>query len=120
MELKYGITKRRFPYAEFTDRYGAKCSIQLSSLATDNAIWFGVDDANPQIMARDAHRMGLEHLLEDGPERLTGWVKFPVPDEVQFTTRMHLTQEQVKALLPILQYFAEHGEFPTSAAVEAM
>lgn len=27
--------------------------------------------------------------------------------------RMHLTQDQVKALLPALQHFAEHGEMPT-------
>lgn len=120
MELKYGFTKRRFPFVKFTDRYGAGCSIQLSSLAIDNAIWFGVDDANPQIMAKDAFRMGMEHLLNSGSERLTGWVKYPFPKEVSFTTRMHLTQEQVKALLPILQYFAEHGEFPTPQDVEAM
>lgn len=120
MKLKYSFTKRRFPYVNFTDRYGAGCSIQLSSLATDAAIWFGVDDADPKIMARHAHRLGLNHLLQDGPERLNGWVKYPVPDEVVFTTRMHLTQEQVKALLPILQYFAEHGAFPTEAEVEGM
>lgn len=94
--------------------------MQLSSLATDNAIWFGVDDANPQIMARDAHRLGFDHLLKDGPERLTGWVKYLVPAEVLFTTRMHFTQEQVKALLPLLQYFAETGEFPSEEEVEGM
>lgn len=118
MELKYGFTKRRFPYVTFKDRYDAECSIQLSSLATDNAIWFGVDNANPQIMAWDAHRLGLEHLLSDGPERLHGWVAYPIIEEVLFTTRMHLTQEQVKALLPILQFFAEHGTFPTPEEVE--
>lgn len=120
MELKYAFTKRRFPYVAFTDRYGAECSIQLSSLETDNAIWFGVNEADPKIMARDAYRLGLSHLLQEGPERLNGWVKYPVPDEVQFTTRMHLTQEQVKTLLPILQFFAEHGTFPTQAEVEGM
>lgn len=120
MELKYRWTKRRFPYVKFSDLYGAECSIQLSSLASDNAIWFGVDDANPQIMARDAHRLGLDYLLHDGPERLNGWVDYHILPEVQLTTRMHLTQEQVKALLPILQFFAEHGTFPTQAEVEAM
>jgi len=39
----------------------------------------------------------------------TGWVTYPIPADVQLTTRMHLTQDQVQDLLPILQYFAEHG-----------
>lgn len=121
MDFKYGITPRRFPYVTFQDRYGAACSLQLSSLAMDNAIWLGIDDADPKIMARDAHRMQLDHLLqESGPERLNGWVKYPLPEEVLLTTRMHLTQEQVKALLPILQHFAETGEFPSEEEVAGM
>lgn len=121
MKLKYGFTQRRFPHVTFTDRYGAECSIQLSSLATDDAIWLGVDDADPKIMARDAHRMKLDHLLpESGPERLNGWVTYPLPEEVLLTTRMHLTKEQVKALLPILQRFAETGEFPSEEEVAGM
>lgn len=120
MEFRYSHTTRRFPLVEFKDLYGAKCSIQLSSLATDNAIWIGVDEADPKIMARDANKLGLYHLLNEGPERLNGWVDYPLHEEVLLTTRMHLNQEQVKALLPILKYFAEHGEFPTQEMVEAM
>lgn len=67
MDLEYAFTKRRFPYVTFKDRYDAEYSIQLSSLATDNAIWFGVDNADPKIMARDAHRHGT----------------FPTPEEVE-------------------------------------
>lgn len=39
-----------------------------------------------------------------------GWVPFAIPKEVLLSTRMHLTQDQVRELLPILQYFVEHGE----------
>lgn len=100
MEFKKGLTKRGFGLIEFQDRYDASCSIQDSSLATENAIWFGVDDADPQIMASKTEQGG------------TGWVSYPIPGDVQLTTRMHLTQDQVQGILPILQYFAEHGELP--------
>ena len=97
-------TERGFSILKFTDRYGNKCSLQKSSLATEDAIWFGVDDANPQIMASDAHKLGIPTLSNNG------WVKFDIPKEVLLSTRMHLTQEQVIELLPILQKFAETGE----------
>lgn len=120
MEIKYKRTPRRFPYVEFKDLYDSECSIQLSSLAELDALWIGVDNADPRIMARDANKLGLVHLLNDGPERLNGWVDYPVPEEVHFTTRMHLRRDQIKALLPILQYFVETGMFPTQEQVEAM
>jgi hypothetical protein len=37
-------------------------------------------------------------------------VPWPVPKEVALSSRMHLTQEMVAALLPLLQHFAETGE----------
>lgn len=97
-------TERGFSILHFIDRYENKCSLQKSSLATENAIWFGVDDANPQIMASDAHKLGIPTPSNNG------WVKFEIPKEVLLSTRMHLTQEQVIELLPILQKFAETGE----------
>jgi hypothetical protein len=97
-------TERGFAISEFTDRYGAKCSLQESSLATENAIWFGVDDANPQIMASDAKRLGIP------TDANSGWIKYEIPKEVSLSTRMHLTQDMVKELLPTLQKFAETGE----------
>ncbi len=36
-------TPRGFLRGDFEDRYGQKCSIQESSLATEEAIWLGVD-----------------------------------------------------------------------------
>lgn len=98
MKLKQSKTQRGFDLIKFTDLHGDECSIQKSSLATDDAIWFGVDDANPQIMASQTKKGG------------TGWVKFPIPDGVLMSTRMHLSREMVKQLLPILQHFVETGE----------
>ena len=97
-------TERGFAISNFIDRYGSKCSLQKSSLATEDAIWFGVDDADPQIMAYDAKRLGIP------VDENVGWVKFEIPKEVLLSTRMHLTQDMVKELLPTLQKFAETGE----------
>lgn len=41
--IKLGTTQRGLFRGEFEDRYGQKCSIQESSLATDHCIWLGVD-----------------------------------------------------------------------------
>lgn len=68
--MKIALTNRGFPRAEFVDLYGARCSIQDSSLATDDAVWLGVD----------------------GP-----------------IERMHLSRDQVAALLPLLTNFVATG-----------
>ena len=89
---------RGFVFGEFEDEYGQKCSIQKSSLATEDAIWLGVDDADPKIMASKTEKGGV------------GWVPYPIPEDVLLSTRMHLTREQVEELLPILQCFVDTGE----------
>lgn len=98
------ITERGFSKIIFLDRYDELCSIQKSSLAEEDAIWFGVADASPQVMASDAWKVGV------ATKETTGWVPYQIPKEVLLSTRMHLTQDQVKELLPILQHFAETGE----------
>jgi hypothetical protein len=40
MKLKYEKTDRGFDVIFFVDRYAKLCSIQKSSLATEDAIWF--------------------------------------------------------------------------------
>ena len=100
MAVKKTFTERGFRLINFIDRYGHACSIQKSSLMTENAIWFGVEDANPKILA--------SKIIEGG----TGWAKYPVPEDVDFYTRMHLTREQVTELMPILQHFVDTGELP--------
>lgn len=102
--MKFDKTQRGFANGKFEDLYGAKCSIQASSLASEPAIWLGVDDAQPVVMASHAAAVGVE------TEETRGWVSYPIPAEVLLTTRMHLSREQVAALLPTLQRFAATGE----------
>lgn len=96
-------TERGFGYYEFEDTNGTKCTLQESSSAMEPKIWLGPSEANPQIMASDAKKMGIEVTAN------TGWVPYPVPDEVLMTTRMHLNQEQAKELIKRLEYFVETG-----------
>lgn len=97
-------TNRGFELGKFVDRRGSNCSIQKSSVATENCIWLGVDDANPQIMAFDAIRLGIP------ANQNSGWIKYEIPKEVLLSTRMHLSQEQVRDLIPILQRFVDTGD----------
>lgn len=102
--MEFQKTPRGFDVCGFIDRYGTKCSLQKSSLATEDAIWFGVDDPKPEIMVSDAHKLGIATPSNNG------WVKFDIPKEVLLSTRMHLTREMVEELLPYLQRFVETGE----------
>lgn len=76
-------TSRGFAVVLFRDHYGEECSLQESSLAEPAAIWFGCD--------RNAFHSGTGEPL---------------------SPRMHLTREQVAALLPLLAHFAETGKLP--------
>lgn len=42
--MKIDHTERGFAIVEFTDRYKFSCSLQKSSLATEDCIWLGVED----------------------------------------------------------------------------
>lgn len=104
MEIVPTTTSRGFGLLEFSDLYGARCNVQLSSLAEPEAIWLGVESAEPQIMASQAAACGVD------TKETVGWVPYPIPDQVLLTTRMHLSRAQVTTLLPILQRFAATGE----------
>lgn len=104
MNIERTKTGRGFAINLFTDRYDKECSIQKSSLATEDAIWFGILDPSPSIMAVHAPKYGID------PGDGTGWVPYHIPEEVSIDTRMHLTRDQVEELLPILQKFVETGE----------
>lgn len=104
MQIVPSTTGRGFSLLEFSDLYGARCNVQLSSLAELEAIWLGVESAEPQIMASQAAAFGV------ATEETSGWVPYPIPDQVLLITRMHLSREQVTALLPVLQRFAATGE----------
>ena len=95
-------TERGFDLESFTDRNGEKCSLQKSSIATEDAIWLGVNEPVVHALAKELH-----------PERadeLVGWLNVPLPACANVSGRMHLTQDMVKELLPRLIKFAETGE----------
>ena len=87
-------TSRGFARAEFRDANGVECSIQKSSAAETDLLWLGCNDPNAMQF----------------PGNNTGWHPYPLPSNVECTTRMHLTREQVAALLPLLHRFVETGE----------
>jgi hypothetical protein len=93
MELE--TTQRGFSIGKFKDRYGNQCSIQKSSLAEEDAIWFGID--KPKLTIFENASKGKYIVTE-------------MPANFDVDSRMHLTQDQVKELLPILTKFAETGE----------
>ena len=97
-------TNRGFGLIEFEDFYGKKCSLQKSSIATEDCIWLGINDAEPIILASQAAKLGIS------TKETTGWINYPIPEEVSLHTRMHLSREQVAELLPYLQMFVEIGD----------
>lgn len=94
LELEHSTTERGFEGWRFRDRYGQFCSLQNSSLATEGAIWFGVENTGPNL---------------DGPSGKRN---------EQIMARMHLTRKQIQDLLPILHEFAEKG-YVTKENVDA-
>jgi hypothetical protein len=85
-------TERGFSIHTFKDKYGVECSLQKSSAARYDAIWLGCNEPNPRALINGE------------------WKNIELPEETVCNTRMHLTQDQVKELLPILTRFAETGE----------
>lgn len=91
-------TERGFAYINFKDAYGTECNIQKSSLATEDAIWIGAKD------------IGLKKFIP-----YQGWQDVEIksdPHGISYVAnnRMHLTRDDVAALLPILQRFVETGD----------
>lgn len=104
MNIKVGKTARGFALIKFEDFAGSACSLQKSSISTEDCIWIGCDAAEPKIMASEAAAHGVP------TEETCGWIPFPVPEGVLMNTRMHLTRDQVTALLPYFQRFVDTGE----------
>lgn len=94
MEIEWKTTGRGFRLGEFSDRYGDRCTIQKSSLATEDAIWLGAS--------------GVVRELVPGQ----GWIELPMGPDTLVVSRMHLTRDDVADLLPVLQHFVETGELP--------
>lgn len=98
-------TSRGFEIVNFKETNGEECSIQQSSSAEDDLIWLGIVDANPQVLASKAHLYGVYTLQTEG------WVKYPVPEGVLMTTRMHLNKVQVQNLIAVLTCWLNSGSF---------
>ena len=111
--FKFDKTGRGFSLITFEDVYGSPCSVQRSSIATEDAVWIGVDSPQPKVRAKDARHVGVY------THEAVGWVDFPIPPEVSLVTRMHLTAEQVEKLLPVLEHFVKNRELPTSEQIES-
>ncbi len=100
LRLKRGFkrrtTARGFGIIDFRDDNDTACNVQKSSSAMFDCIWLG------------AAEIGLKRLTPG-----KGWEDVPLaPGACVANNRMHLSQRQVAALLPILQHFAETGELP--------
>lgn len=93
-------TNRGFPRREFKDRYNAPCHLQISSIATEDCLWLGLDEADPLVLASKAASVGIKT-----DDETTGWVKYPLPEEVFINTCMHLSRSQVESLVVTLQHW---------------
>lgn len=98
----------------FNDGYNEDCSIQLSSAIDDDTegawerpgtsfLWVGVEDPDPTIMAQHAAMLGIE------TDQVTGWIPYPLPEEVLCKTRMHLTRTSAKFVVDVLTRWLEKG-----------
>lgn len=101
---------RGFQHLEFKDHYDVPCSLQASSLAIYNkpgtsAIWLGVDDPQPKVLHGKAAQYGIK------TDATSGWVPYPIPEDVSLSTRMHLDRKQVAALIVHLQRWLDTDKF---------
>lgn len=87
-------TNRGFELIEFKDEYDIECSLQESSLASKRCIWLGCNKANPRVLVPGQ-----------------SWQPVPMPADYIADTRMHLDEEQVKALIVHLQRWLDAGTF---------
>jgi len=97
---------RGFQGYNFLDFYKHEFSLQKSSLATEDCLWFGLNNVNPLALHGDAKRLGVKTTAT------SGWVPYPLPEEVNLNTRMHLSRGQVAELIPVLQHFVATGDLP--------
>lgn len=113
--MRQSVTSRGFALIEFSDSYEQDCSLQKSSSAEEDCIWFGVTNPYVRVMARFHPELATKRTDVPPSERHNGWVDLPLPEDVCVGGRMHLTREQVKALLPALRHFVRTGELPEAS-----
>ena len=93
--MKTEKNQRGFNYCEFKDLYKKDCSIQKSGLATEEAIWLGIDNPKLTVFKNEQRE---EYLITEMPKNFS------------VSSRMHLNRKQVSELLPMLQKFVETGD----------
>ena len=103
------------PFFFFTDRYHQIGVLYEQWKDQEPALRLGLDLTQhvyltPQVQ-RDPIRFRYYELVEQGRAPLTD-----PEDRADYT--MHLSQQQVRELLPYLQFFAERGEFPVLADLD--
>lgn len=90
--MKQIKTERGFDLVEFEDSNEVECSLQKSSVATDDLVWLGCST------------IGLKRFAPGG------WIDVDLDDGSYIAnTRIHLSRDQVAELLPILTRFVETG-----------
>ena len=99
--MKEKTTERGFNYNQFTDANDVECSIQISSAIQDEyLIWLG------------ANEIGLKEFVAH--RKPSAWMDIELEESMSHhymaNNRMHLTQSQVKELIPVLQRFVETGD----------
>lgn len=92
--MEINKTSRNFDFGKFEDLNHNQCSIQASSLASEDAIWLGIDDPN---------------LVVFENESKGAYIKTVMPNNFMVNARMHLNRDQVALILPLLISFAENG-----------
>ena len=114
-------TGRGFEIVKLIDAYGIECSVQQSSACADTEdaydrpgssyLWVGVDDPEPKVMRSQASEVGLK---VPAGEEVSGWMPYPIPEQVLLSTRMHLSKDQVFGLVQRLQAWLETGSLEVS------
>lgn len=97
-------TIRGFPRREFKDYDDTPCHLQISSIATEDCLRLGLDEANPLVLASKADSVGVK------TSETTGWVKYPLPSQVFISTSIHLSRSQVERLATTLQHWLKTRE----------
>ena len=123
----YDVTARGFGKVTFEDKYGSKCSLQISSACVcedDDGhvadplgyLWLGIEDPDPKIMKSDARKMGIPY--EPDEDGHNGWTPYKIPREVSINTRMHLNEHHVRDLIARLEIWLKTSELHTKKEIK--
>ena len=102
-----GKTLRGFDFLAFKDGNGKDCSLQKSSVATEDYVWLGCDKIG---LVMEIPGVGFQDIPTESEG--FGGVNYLA------NTRMHLNRRQVGNLIPHLQKFVQTGELSTPTPPE--